>query len=179
MRHNFSGINRSKKENNMKKLLMVLPLVFLICLTFSCQQGEEVAEESVIDVEVDKEAIQSLLNECSRVWNEGDYEGFMAIIDDEAMFLPPNAPCFGGMETIREVYKTEFNSYDFDVTITTKEIQVSGDMAYSLDVWKGSMIPKDGSDPVVFDNKNLVIYKRQADGSWKTWRAMYSSNTPV
>jgi pimeloyl-ACP methyl ester carboxylesterase len=35
----------------MKKLFMVLPLVFLLCFTFSCQLGEEVAEEPVVDVE--------------------------------------------------------------------------------------------------------------------------------
>jgi hypothetical protein len=29
----------------MKKLLMVIPLVFLLCFTFSCQKAEEVAEE--------------------------------------------------------------------------------------------------------------------------------------
>ena len=28
----------------MKKLLLILPLIFLLCFTFSCQQGEEVAE---------------------------------------------------------------------------------------------------------------------------------------
>ncbi len=33
----------------MKKLLMVFPLVFLLCLTFSCQQAEEVAEEPAVD----------------------------------------------------------------------------------------------------------------------------------
>jgi proline iminopeptidase len=30
----------------MKKLLTIIPLVFLLCFTFSCQQGEEVAEDS-------------------------------------------------------------------------------------------------------------------------------------
>jgi len=162
----------------MKKLLMILPLVFLLCFTFGCQKAEEVAEEPVVDVEADVEAIKSLQDNCSRAWNEGDYEGFMAIIDEEAVFLPPNAPPFGGMETIRSIYRTEFDSFDFNVTITTEEIHVSGDLAFSLDNWKGSMNPKDGSEPIAFDNKNLVIYKRQVDGSWKTWRAMFSSNTP-
>ena len=32
----------------MKKLFMILSLVFLLCFTFSCQQGEEVAEETRI-----------------------------------------------------------------------------------------------------------------------------------
>jgi ketosteroid isomerase-like protein len=83
------------------------------------------------------------------------------------------------METIRSTYKTEFDSFDFDVTITTEEIHVSGDLAFSHELWKGSMNPKDGSEPIIFENKNLVIYKRQVDGSWKTWRAMFSSNTPL
>jgi uncharacterized protein (TIGR02246 family) len=153
-------------------------------LTFGCQQGEEADVEATVGVEVDVgievdvEAIKSLGDDCSRAWNEGDYEGFMALIDEEAMFLPPNAPSFGGMETIRSIYRTEFDTFDFNVTITTEEIHVCGDLAISLDNWKGSMNPKDGSEPIVFDNKNLVILKRQVDGSWKTWRAMYSSNTP-
>ena len=40
----------------MKKLFMVLPLVFLLCFTFSCQKAEEVAEEPVVDVEAEKAA---------------------------------------------------------------------------------------------------------------------------
>ena len=162
----------------MKKLLMVIPLVFLFCFAFSCQQAEEVAQEPVVDVEADVQAIRSVIDESGRAWNEGDYEGFMAIIDENAIFLPPNAPPLRGMETIRPVYKTEFDSFDFDVTITTEEVHVCGDLAFSLDIWNGSMMPKDGSEPIDFDNKNLVIYQRQPDGSWKTLRAMFSSNTP-
>jgi len=33
----------------MKKSLMVIPLVFLLCFTFGCQQGEEVAEEMIVE----------------------------------------------------------------------------------------------------------------------------------
>jgi hypothetical protein len=40
----------------MKKLLMVIPLVILLCFTFSCQKGEEVAEEPVVDISADIEA---------------------------------------------------------------------------------------------------------------------------
>jgi len=35
----------------MKKLLTIIPLVFLLCFTFGCQQGEEVAEEAAIGLE--------------------------------------------------------------------------------------------------------------------------------
>jgi steroid delta-isomerase-like uncharacterized protein len=36
----------------MKKLLMILPLVFLLCFTFSCQQAEEVAEEPKAELDL-------------------------------------------------------------------------------------------------------------------------------
>ena len=163
----------------MKKLFMVLPLVFLFCFTYSCQKAEEVAEEPVVDVEADIEAIKSLIDETSRAWNEGDYEGFVALFDEEIVILPPNKPTVSGIETIKSLYKTFFDSLELSVTITTEEIHVFGDFAFSRDGWKGSNNPKDGSEPIVFDNKAMYIYKKQSDGSWKTWRCMYSSNTPL
>jgi len=39
----------------MKKLLMVIPFVILLCFTFGCPQGEKVAEEPVVDA-AEKEA---------------------------------------------------------------------------------------------------------------------------
>jgi hypothetical protein len=35
----------------MKKLIMILPLIFLHCFAFSCQKAEEVAEEPAVDIE--------------------------------------------------------------------------------------------------------------------------------
>jgi uncharacterized protein (TIGR02246 family) len=162
----------------MKKLIMILSLVLVLCFTFSCQKAEEVAKEPAMDVKADVGAIKGLIEDCLRTYNEGDYEGYIALFDEETVLLPPNAPPVSGMETIRSIYRTHFDSFDFDLIITTEEIHVFGDLAFSRDGWKGSMNPKDGSEPIVFDNKAISIYKRQSDGLWKIWRGMYSSNTP-
>ena len=161
----------------MQKLFMVLSLVFLLCLTFGCQQGEEVAEEPV-DVEADVEAIRSLSQEISRTWNENDVEGYMALMDEGAMVLLSNGPTVKGIEEIRSLYSNSFSQNSFDVTTTTEEIHVGGDIAFSRDTWIGSANPKDGGEPIVFDNKTIFIYKKQTDGSWKIWRNIYNSNTP-
>jgi ketosteroid isomerase-like protein len=163
----------------MKKLLLILLLVFLLCFTFSCQKAEEVAEEPAVDIEADVEAIKGVIDDITRAWNEGDYEGYIALIDEEAMFLPPNAATVSDMETIRSIYKNHFDSFDLDLTIIKEEIHVFGDLAFSRDGWKGSLNPKDSSEPIVFDNKVITIYKKQPDGSWKIWRAMFNSNTPL
>ena len=44
----------------MKKLLLILPMVFLLCFTSGCKQAEEVAEEPVVDVETKEEGVKPL-----------------------------------------------------------------------------------------------------------------------
>ncbi len=44
----------------MKKLFIILPLVLVLCFAFSCQQGEKVAEEPVVDVETKEEGVKPL-----------------------------------------------------------------------------------------------------------------------
>ena len=87
----------------------------------------------------------------------------MAIFDDDVKMLLPDAPAVIGMETIRSIYRTGFDSFDVDLTITLEEVHAWGDFAFSWDNWKGSMKPKDGSKPVEFDNKVMIIYKNQPD----------------
>ena len=160
----------------MKKYLSVIPLVLLLCFAVSCQEGEEVAEEPAMDVEADVEAIKGVIDDITRTWNEEDYEGYMALTDDEAVFLLANGPTLKGIAEIRSLYSNSFNMNTFDLATTTEEIHVCGDLAFSRDSWKGSINPRDGSEPIVFDNKIITIYKRQAGGLWKIWRCIYNSN---
>jgi len=48
------------KGGEMKKLLMIIPLVILLCFTYGCQQGEEIAEEPVVDA-AEKEAEPTII----------------------------------------------------------------------------------------------------------------------
>ena len=131
------------------------------------------------DVTDDLEELRNFSKEVGKVWNEGDFEGFMALIDDEAIFKGPDHSSVVGIEALRDLYNGSFNTLTFNVEINSEEILVFGDYAYSMEIWKGSMNPKDGSTPIIFDNTEMAIYKRQADKTWKIWRAMYNSNAPA
>jgi steroid delta-isomerase-like uncharacterized protein len=52
----------------MKKLLIILPMVFLLCFTFGCQQAEEVAEG------ITEEEAKALLDRALDIWNEGNLD---------------------------------------------------------------------------------------------------------
>jgi len=157
----------------MKKLLMIIPLVFLLCFTFSCQQGEEVAEEPMVDVEVDVAAIENLTNHRMKAFNEGNLEAFMTIIADDAVFMPPDVPALIGKDEIRN--STSFDEISFDVTIFSDEIEISGEWAFQRVHWKGSWILKESGETTPFESKEMFIYRRQPDGSWKTSHAIWNN----
>ncbi len=60
----------------MKKLFMNLPLVFLLCFSFGCQQAEEVAEG------ISEEEAIVLLDKALEIWNDGN----LALVED--VFAP-------------------------------------------------------------------------------------------
>ena len=115
-------------------------------------------------------------NKVVKAWNEGDYEGFMTFFDDSAILLPQNAPSIIGVQSIASLYSNSFETFTLKVNNTIDEIYASGDYAYEIGAWVGSMNPKDGSTPIEFNNKVLCFCKRQVDGSWKGYRWMYNTN---
>lgn len=155
----------------MKKTNIIL-LSFAFVL-FACSTDEK------LDVADDLDSLQSLSKEVEKVWNEGDFEGFMTLIDEEAIFKGPDNSPLVGIEALRDFYHGFFNALTFKVEIKSEEIFVFGDYAYSLEIWTGSMTPNDGSDPMFFNNTDMALYKRQDDNTWKIWRTLYNTNSPV
>jgi len=75
----------------MKKLLMVIPLVFLLCFTFSCQKGEEMAEE--VKAELDLKTIAEKLIE---VFNTQDAAALAQLYAEDQVTI-----CSGVPEPVR------------------------------------------------------------------------------
>ena len=74
----------------------IIPLILLLCLTFSCkQQGVRV------DVEADIAAINDLVNQYGATMNAGDLDLWISLWADNGIQMPPNAPAVIGKEQIR------------------------------------------------------------------------------
>jgi ketosteroid isomerase-like protein len=67
----------------MKKLLMILPLVFLLCFTLSCQKAEEVAEEPAVDVEAEKAAIRETMKISVEGINDHDIQAHLSTLTED------------------------------------------------------------------------------------------------
>jgi hypothetical protein len=108
----------------MKKLFMVLPLVFLLCFTFGCQQGEEVA------VGLTEEEAKAFGEKALEMWNEGNLDVVEEIISPEyVIYSDPHDP--DENQTLdHDTYKKRIldtRTATPDIQFTSEDLIIKGD----------------------------------------------------
>jgi uncharacterized protein (TIGR02246 family) len=164
----------------MKKFLTVIPLVFLLCLTFSCEKGEEMAEEPAVDVEADITAIKGMLDQFDTLLNAGEPERLVSLnYAEDAVRMPPDEPMVKGKAAILEWFKQEAEQYTLQIDNAPEEAQVDGDLAFMRGTFSGTITPKTGGESIPALGKWMAVYERQADGSWKVIADIFNRDNPT
>jgi uncharacterized protein (TIGR02246 family) len=152
----------------MKKLLMILPLVIMLCFSFSCQKAEELVEEPAVDVEAMREVIHKINDEFDAASNAGDAEKVVSIFTDDAVRIPAAGPTLVGKEAIKDWLQQLFDQYTIDQKNVLVDFKVSGDLTFFRGTWTTTNTPKEGGNPLKLNGDFIVVLKKQSDGSWKT-----------
>jgi len=164
----------------MKKLFMVLPMVLLLCFTFSCQKAEEVVEEPVVDVEADTEAIRDWVNGNYAAADSGDLESYLNFWAEDVIWMPPNAPIMQGKSTIRGYVQPFFEQLTIHHEISIEEIKVAEDFAFTRLNSKEKYTPKTGEgEPMELNVKAIFLLQRMPDGTWLCTHGIWNSNDPL
>jgi steroid delta-isomerase-like uncharacterized protein len=101
----------------MKKLLLVSPLVFLLCFTFSCQKGEEGITE---------EEVQAFTDRVLEIWNEANITIVDEVYAPEIVRHDCGVPeDIVGLENVKNHLENFFNAFP-DLNITVDETIVAG-----------------------------------------------------
>ncbi len=141
--------------------------------------GKLHATISLYSVEEDIAAIEEVLNQYAVSANAGDLELWLSLHADDVVKMPPDAPAIFGKEELGANFKPLFDNFTFEeMAIFDVEIQLAGDWVFSRCNFTATMAPKAGGEPLYMDAKDLCIFERQADGSWKISRDCYNSNVP-
>jgi ketosteroid isomerase-like protein len=152
----------------MKKLL---PFCAVLLLAFTTPTFAQ-------DAEVD--AVNALLAHLETVFANGDIEGAMTAFTDDAIIFPANDADIVGAAAIRATYSGLMNQFNVGLSFATEEVDVVDDMAYERGMFTLKLTDKASGQLVAeTTNRHVHIFKRQADGSWKTWRMMTNSPTPA
>jgi uncharacterized protein (TIGR02246 family) len=164
----------------MKKLLLIIPLVILMFFTFSCQQGEEVYEEPILDVEADIEATRNWLKGNFAAADSGDLERYLTFFADDVILMPPNEPIIQGISAIREMAQPYFEQVNTQREFSIEEIKVAGDFAFLRINSEEKYTLKTGEgEPVEASFKAVFLLQRMNDGAWLCTHSIWNSNDPL
>lgn len=92
--------------------------------------------------------------------------------------LAPDQPAVVGKEAVREYYRAFYGAFTIEMRHEPVETHAVGDLVVNRGDGHGTVTPKAGGQPMPFNNKYLMVFRRQADGSLKVWRAAFNSNVP-
>lgn len=125
----------------------------------------------------DQAAIRSVIERTAAANNAGDVEAWVELFESDAVYMPQDAPEAAGHAELVEVARAGFANAA-DIRIEPREIVVSGDWAFARNSVTGQVTLRDGHRVIPIDTKQLVVYHRQADGSWRIAR-MISNRNPT
>lgn len=116
----------------------------------------------------------AVLDEEARAISDGDIDGLLAILAEDAVFMPPN---------LFEKTGEELRSWlrDFLAGFTAVwlkyvhgQTEVVGDLAYHVFFYSWRVTPKAGGAGTLGHGKGIHILRRQPDGSWKLAREIWT-----
>ncbi|MGC2108126.1 MAG: DUF4440 domain-containing protein [Candidatus Korobacteraceae bacterium] len=126
-----------------------------------------------------EDEIRAADQEWLKAFAAGDLEKSLAFCAEECAVLAPNAPMVHGREAIRELFSGWFKP-ELKINWTPDKVEAanSEDLGFSSGTYQMSF--KDSADEIVSDQgKYVIVWKKQADGSWKVVLDISNSDMPA
>src|ERR1700736_2416191 len=147
----------------MRKLLL-LSLNFLLLVPALAKDNE---------AEI-KAAVEDRYKEWIAAANKKDVSAMTSLYNENAVLMPKAEEPVLGKAAIGDYYKKLFanpNFVPFTLALNWNSFHVVGDIAIATVVFEGDLT-RNGKQ-IHFRGKDLLVWKKQADGSWKIFRYMF------
>jgi len=121
-----------------------------------------------------KAAVEDRYKEWIAAANKKDAAALTNLYDENAVLLPKQEEPAIGKAAIGEYYKklvADPQFVPFTLTLNWNSFHLVGDIAIATALFEGD-VTRNGK-PIHFRGKNLLVWKRQTDGSWKIFRYMF------
>ena len=127
------------------------------------------------DSSADEARIRAMIQHTADLNNAADTLGWVALFEEGAVYMPPGS-AIDTEDGLRAAAALGFGGYQAAITIEPVEIVVLGEWAFVRSLVTGTVTPRSGGDAIPVDVKQLVIYHKQPDGTWKIARFMSNRN---
>ena len=129
-----------------------------------------------MDSNFDIDEVMKVFHSILSTSEEGNVEGYLDGITDDAVMMYHGMPAIIGKEAVRLFLTDFFRSYKFQLTdYTFEEKRVMGDWALLRYTGVAVISPRDGGEPTIRDRKYIEILRKE-DGRWKLSHHIYNLN---
>jgi uncharacterized protein (TIGR02246 family) len=125
-------------------------------------------------VEMVRADIEAANAQFSKAFGRRDAAAIAAFYTEDATVLPPNGQMIKGSTAIQEFWKGVMGMGVRGVRLNTIPVESSGDLAYEIGNATLDIEPE-GGKASTDSAKYVVVWKRQADQSWKLAADIWNS----
>jgi uncharacterized protein (TIGR02246 family) len=165
-------------------LLTALPFLATACAgandtAATSDSAAGVATATTADAGEARQAIEAANAKFVEATKRGDTT--VAVVEnytDDAVVMAPGTEAWRGREAVRKGFAGMAAAMPIkEFSLKTDDVMVGGDLAVESGSYEMTMQPR-GAREVKDKGKYVVVWKRQADGTWKIVRDVFNSDTP-
>jgi uncharacterized protein (TIGR02246 family) len=164
----------------MKRIAMAA-LVITIMTSCNDNSNQESLNNSEQNTEImekqEKQKIEALLSEYEKSLNTSDAKLAQSLYTKDGIFMPTEAPSGIGSEGILKSYEYVFSQIQLNIEFFIEEIQVEGNMAFTVTSSKGTVKIHANGVEAPEANRELFIFEK-VEGEWKIARYMFNKTEP-
>ncbi len=154
---------------------LYIPLVTLVLFASGCsRQDPQVASQPDFE--------QLVLKQYIEPYKTGDTEGWLEVFADDAVGMHNTLPALEGKQALRRFAETVHGTFDIEqLDVTVDSIITEGDWALTRGNFVAGFVPRGGgaeNQAAPRQGKYILLWERQADGTWKIILDMGNNNTP-
>jgi uncharacterized protein (TIGR02246 family) len=114
----------------------------------------------------DEAAIRAVVETWHRATSAGDIARVLPLMAEDALFLVPERLPMRGRAAFERGLKELLATHTIASSGEVREVEVSGNLAYSWAELNVTVTPLDGGPPNTHSGPTLSIFRKQLDGRW-------------
>ena len=121
-------------------------------------------------------AVASSSSEASRVaeardgwlaaFKSKDVTATVGFYASDAAFLQPSGDRIGGIEAIRELYQNVVSTFDTDLVLRSRNLEVSANLAYDSGEYEETLTNRATGQKQHFRGQYVMVFRLSGDGHW-------------
>src|SRR4051812_6911364 len=118
----------------------------------------------------DESEVRHVVEECVAGTAFGDLARVAPHLTDDFTYLLTGEPAVRGKETFLGMLQMLITNAKLTAELEIQEVQVSGDLAFTLNWLTLTLAPHDGTPPRRRSGHTLTLLRRSPDGRWQAFR---------